>query len=450
MKRRIFGLENEYGLTCTAGGQMLLSADVLSRYLFEELLPFAITPSVFLENGARMYVDTGFHPEYATPECDDLLDLVAYDRAGERILQDLVRRAQRRLPERGVRGRIQAFKNNTDSVGNSYGCHENYLVSRDTPFAELAEALIPFLVSRQIFAGAGKVHRGPNGAEYHLSQRAQHISDELSGATVSGRPIINTRDEPHADAQRFRRLHVIVGDSNMSEVATFLKVGTTALVLDMIEDGFLERDLRLESPVVALRAISCDSTLRGRVPLWDGRALSALELQLTYLEASQAYVRRAGADPRAETILARWADVLERLGRDPMSAHGQVDWVAKKRLIDRYREKHGCAAEDPRVALLDLQYHDVDAERGLHHLLARRGEIERLVADERVERAKRHPPQTTRARLRGDFIRRANLRGWEYQVDWAYVRTIVGADSHTVVCQDPFVAHDERVERLVA
>jgi proteasome accessory factor A len=450
MKRRIFGLESEYGVTCTASGLTLLSADLLARYLFEEVLPFAVTPNVFLENGARLYVDTGFHPEYATPECDDLLDLVAYDRAGERILQDLVQRAQRRLPEHGLRGRIQAFKNNTDSAGNSYGCHENYLVSRDTSFAELVETLIPFLVSRQIFAGAGKVHPGPNGAEYHLSQRAQHIADELSGSTVSGRPIINTRDEPHADAQRFRRLHVIVGDSNMSEVATYLKIGTTALVLDMIEDGFLEEDLRLESPVSALRAISSDPTLRGRVPLRDGRVLSALELQRIYLEASEAYVRRTGGDPRAEAVLVRWEDVLERLEADPMSAHGQVDWVAKKRLIDHYREKHQCAPEDARLALLDLQYHDLDPERGLYNLLARRGEIERLVGDEHIDRAKRHPPQTTRARLRGDFIRRANLRGWEYQVDWAYVRTIVGADSHTVVCQDPFVAHDERVERLVA
>ena len=207
--------------------------------------------------------------------------------------------------------------------------------------------------------------------EYHLSQRAQHITEELSGGTVAGRPIINTRDEPHADASRFRRLHVIVGDSNMSEVATYLKVGATTLVLDMIEDGFLLEDVRLQSSVTALRAISSDPTLTCRVPLRNGRWYTALELQLSYLDASEEYVRRGGGDPRAEAVLVRWREVLARLAKDPITAAAEVDWVTKKGLIDRYRERHGYALEDPRVALLDLQYHDVDSERGLHRLLAR-------------------------------------------------------------------------------
>src|SRR5262245_31771557 len=450
MKRRIFGLESEYGVTCTRHGSTVLPADILARYLFEEMVPYAATPNLFLENGARLYVDTGFRPEYASPECDDLLDLVACDRAGERIIEDLVRRAERQLPEHGVTGRIQAFKNNTDSAGNSYGCHENYLVSRDTPYGPLVEALIPFLVTRQIFAGAGKIHRGPQGVQYHVSQRALHISDELSGSTVSGRPMINTRDEPHADAGRFRRLHVIVGDSNMSEVTTYLKVGTTALVLDMIEDGSFMDDVGLESAVCALHVISGDATLKQRLPLKDGRTFTAREIQLVYLEACQAYVCRLGGDPQAEAVLARWSDVLMRLESEPMTAGREVDWVTKKTLIDRYMAKHGCSLEDPRIALLDLQYHDVRSDHGLYYLLARHGEIERLIGDEVVERAKVHPPQTTRARLRGDFIRRANLRGWNYQVDWAYVRRTMGHDSHTVLCQDPFLAHDERVERLAA
>ena len=449
MKRRIFGLESEYGVTCTREGQSLLTADILARYLFDEVTPYPRTPNIFLENGARLYVDTGFHPEYATPECDNLLDLVAYDRAGERILEDLVLRTDRRLPEHGVTGHVQAFKNNTDSAGNSYGCHENYLVSRDTPFLCLVEALIPFLVSRQIFAGAGRIHRGPRGTEYHLSQRAEHISEELSGSTVSGRPIINTRDEPHADAERFRRLHVIVGDSNMSEVATYLKVGTTALVLDMIEDGFLFQDVGLESAVGALRAISCDPLLRERVRLKNGRAYTAVEIQLVYLEACQAYARRVGVDANAESLLSRWCEVLARLAKDPMVARREVDWVSKKALIEGYTLKHRCSLDDPRVALLDLQYHDVRSDRGLYRLLDRRGEVDTLIRDEVVERARHRPPQTTRARLRGDFIRRANLRGWEYQVDWGYVRRMGPADE-TVVCQDPFVAHDARVERLAA
>jgi proteasome accessory factor A len=394
-------------------------------------------------------VDTGFHPEYATPECDDLLDLVAYDRAGERIVEDLVRRADGRLAEHQIPGRIQAFKNNTDSAGNSYGCHENYLVSRQTPFPYLVEALVPFFVSRQILAGAGRICRGPAGYEYHLSQRAEHIVDEVSGTTVAGRPMINTRDEPHADGERFRRLHVIVGDSSMSEVTTYLKVGTTALVLDMLEDGCFQEELTLESSVAALRAISRDPTLRQRVRLRDGRAFTALEIQRVYLEACKAHVRRAGADASAQALLARWDDVLSRLGGDPMTAHRQVDWVIKKSLIDRYVARQGTSLADPRVRLLDLQYHDLRSDRGLYHLLARRGEVETLVTGEVVERAKHRPPQTTRARLRGDFIRRANLRGWDYQVDWAYVRTMAPVNQ-IVICEDPFLAYDQRIERLAA
>ena len=374
---------------------------------------------------------------------------MACDRAGERIVEDLVRRAQRRLPEHGITGHVRAYKNNTDSAGNSYGCHENYLVSRDTSFGYLVEALIPFLVTRQIFTGAGRVHHGADGYEYHLSQRALHISDEISGSTVSGRPIINTRDEPHADAGRFRRLHVIVGDSNMSEVTTYLKVGTTALVLDMIEDGHLSRDLRLESPIAALRAISADPLLRRRVPLRNGRSYTALELQLIYLEASEDHVRRLGGDPGA-AVLSRWRSVLAQLAADPMGARREVDWVIKRALIDRYLARQRSSLEDPRAALLDLQYHDVQSDRGLYHLLAHHGEVEQLVSDDVVERARHSPPQKTRARLRGDFIRRATLQGREYQVDWAFVRTISGDDSRTVLCQDPFVAHDERVEQLVA
>jgi proteasome accessory factor A len=448
-RRRIFGLESEYGVVCTWEGQPVLTPEVLARYLFEEVVPSAHYPNVFLENGARLYVDTGFHPEYATPECDDLLDLVAYDRAGERIVEDLVARADRRLAEHEVRGRIQAFKNNTDSAGNSYGCHENYLVSRATPFPQLVEALIPFFVSRQILTGAGRIHRGRGGFEYHLSQRAEHIVDEVSGTTVAGRPMINTRDEPHADGDRFRRLHVIVGDSNMSQVATYLKVGTTGLVLDMVEDGCFHQDVGLESAVSALRAISRDPTLGQRVRLRDGRAFTALEIQLVYLEACHAHVRRAGADASALAVLSRWGDALARLARDPTAPHRDVDWAIKKGLIDRYMERHRCQLGDPRVRLLDLQYHDVRSDRGLHHLLARRGEAETLVAGDVVERAKLRPPQTTRARLRGDFIRRANLRGWDYQVDWAYVRT-TAPESQIVVCEDPFLAYDERVERLAA
>src|SRR5262250_583201 len=262
MKRRIFGLENESGLTCTLNGQRRLSPDNVARYLFEKVIPGARNANVFLENGARLYLDTGFHPEYASPECDDIADLVVHDKAGERIVEDLLHQAEKRLREDGISGNILLFKNNTDSAGNSYGCHENYLVSRDVSFQRLAEGLIPFFVTRQIFAGAGKVLQTPRGFHYCLSQRAQHICQEISGATTSSRSIINTRDEPHADAEKYRRLHVIVGDSNMCEVANYLKCGTLALVLGLIEDDVFDKDLSLENPVLSYRKVSRDLTCR--------------------------------------------------------------------------------------------------------------------------------------------------------------------------------------------
>src|SRR3982075_3439891 len=282
MERRIFGLENEYGVTCTLRGQRRLSPDEVARYLFRRVVSWGRSSNVFLSNGSRLYLDVGSHPEYATAECDDLTQLVTHDKAGERILEDLLVDAERRLADEGIGGDIYLFKNNTDSAGNSYGCHENYLVARAGEFSRIADVLLPFLVTRQLICGAGKVLQTPRGAVYCLSQRAEHIWEGVSSATTRSRPIINTRDEPHADAERYRRLHVIVGDSNMSEVATYLKVGTTALVLDMIEDGFFDRDYSLQSPVQAIRDISHDPTLRETIKLKDGRSISALDLQLEY------------------------------------------------------------------------------------------------------------------------------------------------------------------------
>jgi proteasome accessory factor A len=403
---------------------------------------------VFLENGARLYLDTGFHPEYATPECDDIMDLCVHDKAGERIVEDLLHQAEKRLREDGISGNILLFKNNTDSAGNSYGCHENYLVSRDVSFQRLAEALIPFFVTRQIFAGAGKVLQTPRGFHYCLSQRAQHICQEISGATTSSRSIINTRDEPHADAERYRRLHVIVGDSNMSEIATYLKVGTTAIVLDMIEDGYFDRDFSLQSPVQAIRDISHDPTLRETVKLKDGRSMTALEIQREYLESSRNYYEHQEPDPVTRDVLDRWQDLLGRLDSDPMTCSREVDWVIKKDLIETYMQKHRLSWRDPRVSLIDLQYHDIRPDRGLYYLLAKNDMVERLSTDEQVEQAKHIPPQTTRARLRGEFIRRANLKGKDYRVDWVYLK-LNDPERETILCKDPFQAHDERVERLI-
>src|ERR1700732_4512154 len=294
MDRRIFGLENEYGVTCTFRGSRRLSPDEVARYLFRRVVSWGRSSNVFLRNGARLYLDVGSHPEYATPECDNVVDLVAHDKAGERILEGLLVDADRRLREEGIAGDIYLFKNNTDSAGNSYGCHENYSVGRHWEFGRLADILIPFLVTRQIICGAGKVLQTPRGAVYCVSQRAEHIWEGVSSATTRSRPIINTRHEPHADAERYRRLHVIVGDSNMNETTTLLKVTMTDLVLRMIEAGVVPLDMTLDNPVRAIREVSHDLTGQRKVRLASGREASALEIQREYYEKAVDFVERRG------------------------------------------------------------------------------------------------------------------------------------------------------------
>src|SRR5246127_2284090 len=300
MDRRIFGLENEYGVTCTFRGQRRLSPDEVARYLFRRVVSWGRSSNVFLKNGARLYLDVGSHPEYATPECDNVVDLVTHDKAGERTLEGLLMDAERRLREEGIAGDIYLFKNNTDSAGNSYGCHENYLVGRHGEFTRLADVLIPFLVSRQIICGAGKVLQTPRGAVYCVSQRAEHIWEGVSSATTRSRPIINTRDEPHADAERYRRLHVIVGDSNMSETTTLLKIGSTDLVLEMIEAGVSFRDFALDNPIRAIREVSHDLTGRRQVRLAGGRQASALDIQREYFTRAVEHLRNRERDPQVD------------------------------------------------------------------------------------------------------------------------------------------------------
>jgi proteasome accessory factor A len=315
-------------------------------------------------------------------------------------------------------------------------------------FQRLAEALIPFFVTRQIFAGAGKVLQTPRGFHYCLSQRAQHICQEISGATTSSRSIINTRDEPHADAERYRRLHVIVGDSNMSEYATYIKIGTTALVLDMIEDGFFDRDYSLQSPVQAIRDISHDPTLRETIKLKDGRSISALDLQLEYLEYATRYVDSIDADDATKDVLRKWTYILETLQTDPMQLNRELDWVIKREWIQSYMDKNRLSWRDPKISLMDLQYHDIRPDRGIYYRLAARDMVDRVTDDETIEAAKHRPPQTTRARLRGEFIRQANLKGKDYRVDWVYLK-LNDPERETILCKDPFQSHDERVERLI-
>src|ERR671936_935490 len=450
MQRRIFGIETEYGVTCTFRGQRRLSPDEVARYLFRRVVSWGRSSNVFLKNGARLYLDVGSHPEYATPECDSLQSLVAHDKAGERVLEGLVVDAEKRLHDEGIAGDIYLFKNNTDSAGNSYGCHENYLVGRHGEFSRLADVLIPFLVTRQLICGAGKVLQTPRGAVYCLSQRAEHIWEGVSSATTRSRPIINTRDEPHADAERFRRLHVIVGDSNMSEFTTFLKVGVTDLVVRMVEENTVMRDLTLENPIRAIREISHDIACKKKVRLANGRELSAIEIQSEYYDRTSKFIERRGGGQLAVKLLEEWRTALEALSAgEPERLFRKVDWVAKHVVIERYRDKHGLPLGSPRVALMDLAYHDVNRDRGLYYLLERTGKMHRAVEEKEVQRAMREPPQTTRARLRGEFIRQAKQRRRDYTVDWVHLKLNDQAQ-RTVLCKDPFRSVDDRVEQLIA
>jgi len=450
MKRRIFGVETEFGVTCTHEGQRRLTPDEVSRYLFRRVVAWGRSSNVFLGNGSRLYLDVGSHPEYATAECDSIREVVVHDKAGERILEGLAEEAQQRLADEGIAGDIYVFKNNTDSAGNSYGCHENYLIGRTGEFSLVSDMLIPFLISRQIICGAGKLASGSKRATYCVSQRADHISEGVSSATTRSRPIINTRDEPHADAEKFRRLHVIVGDSNMSETTTLLKVGSADLVLRMAETGVVMRDLALENPIRAIREMSHDMTGRRTVRLADGRSMSALDMQSEYFTRVRAFADREGLTDGAHArVLELWERTLHAVETNNLAlVEREIDWVIKWRMIERYAAKHQLSLDDPRLAQLDLAYHDVNRRRGLFYLLQRRGLVTREASDLEVFRAKTVAPQTTRARLRGEFVKAAQAKRRDFSVDWVHLKLNDQAQ-RTVLCKDPFASVDARVDRLI-
>jgi len=360
--------------------------------------------NVILPNGARYYVDHA-HPEYSTPECSSARELVIHDKAGERVLERSLDELHRILPPGE---RLAIYKNNSDGKGNSYGTHENYLMDRLTPFGQIVRDLTPFLVSRQVFTGAGKL-----GAEapwdergrifYQLTQRADFFEAEVGLETTLKRPLVPPRDEPHADPDKYRRLHVIIGDANMCEVATYLKLGSTALVLKMIEDEFLP-DLSLANAIAALHEISRDVTCTVEVPLADGRRLSAIQVQWEYLEHAKKYVEQQDDTPDNQMVLERWERTLAALEDDPLSLHRELDWVAKHRLLEGYRERDGVEWNDPKLRLVDLQYHDVRRDKGLYYRLEAAGKVERLVTDDEVEAAVMSPPEDTRAFFRGRCI----------------------------------------------
>ncbi|HYO00168.1 MAG TPA: depupylase/deamidase Dop [Actinomycetota bacterium] len=383
--------------------------------------------SMILENGARYYVDHA-HPEYSTPECSNARDLVIHDKAGERILAGSLKAASRSLPDRS---RILVYKNNSDGKGNSYGCHENYLMSRATPFPSIVTMLTPFFVTRQIFTGSGKVGSEGSSASkdvpYQISQRADFFEVEVGLETTFRRPVINTRDEPHADADKYRRLHVIIGDANMSEISTFLKVGTTAIVLSMIEDNFITSDLRISEPVAALRTISRDPTCKAKVELADGRTVTAVDLQWEFLDWARKYLADQDVDDVTAEVVTRWEQTLTALETDPMSLDRQLDWVAKLRTIEAYRERHKLEWSDPRLALVDLQYHDIRLDKSVYYKMVETGQIETLVTEDEIQRAISNPPEDTRAYFRGRALGRFSSQ--VTAASWDAVIFDTGADS---------------------
>jgi proteasome accessory factor A len=360
--------------------------------------------NVILPNGSRYYVDHA-HPEYSSPECSNARDAVVWDKAGERILEQSMDAARHLVPQGQS---VFVYKNNSDGKGNSYGCHENYLLDRRTPFPHLVRHLVPFFVTRQVFTGAGKVgaENGTEQIDYQISQRADFFEVEVGLETTFKRPIINTRDEPHADPERYRRLHVIVGDANMSEISTLLKVGTAAIVLQMIEDDFIADDFSLRQAVPSLRAVSHDPACRATIELADGRTITAVELQWEYLRLGKKYALENDLGTGAMEVLDRWEHVLEGLEREPMSLKVELDWVAKLGLLEAYRERDGLKWSDPKTRLIDLQYHDVRRAKGLYWKLVSSGKMERITDDDEVERAVNHPPEDTRAYFRGECLRR--------------------------------------------
>jgi proteasome accessory factor PafA2 len=377
-----------------------------------------------LVNGARFYVDHA-HPEYSCPEVTNARDLVIHEKAGERIIEIARREANALLPDGS---QMLIYKNNSDRKGNSYGAHENYLMDRKTSFKQIVENLMPFFATRQVYTGAGKVgseNRGPQ-CDFQISQRADFFETEVALDTMVKRPIINTRDEPHADREKYRRLHVICGDSNLSEYTIYLRSGATGLVLSMIEDGAIKKDLSLRDPVRSIREVSHDPTCTTELQLDDGKRLTAVQIQAEYLEMALKYVAAGGADPMTKDILSKWEHVIDCLGRDPMELDQQIDWVMKKSLIEQFMDRKSIGWDAPQVHMLDLQYHDLRPEKGLYYILERQGRAERIVTDEEISAAILKPPDDTRAYFRGECLKRYGAA--VFGVNWDSISFGVGDD----------------------
>ena len=446
------GLETEYGVTCVVDGQRRLSPDEVARYLFRKVVVWGRSSNVFLPNGGRLYLDVGSHPEYATAECDNLSDLIKQDQAGDRIVEELAVSAEIRLNAEGIKGQIHLFKNNMDAAGNSYGCHENFSVSRKKNFEEVTESIIPFLITRQIFCGAGKWISSSKGANFQISQRAEHMWESVSSATTRSRPIINTRDEPHADPDEYRRLHIIVGDSNMSETTTVLKVATTELMLRAAELGLLKDKFTIENPIKTIREISNDLKFRNSFRLSSGREITALQMQN---EMYNIVSSMPGLDELLEKPFYRYALNLWRRSLDALESEDyamvdmELDWMIKRKFMNSYKEKHQLNDMDSRLILLDISYHNIRKDRGLFYILEKSGMAKTLITNNDVNSAMENPPETTRAALRGRFIKVAQEKKRDFTVDWVNLK-INDQQQSSIACKDPFKNIDERVDKLIA
>lgn len=446
--RRVMGVETEYGVTAFRDGSQVLSPEEVARYLFRPVVAKHRSSNVFTPNASRLYLDVGAHPEYATAECDSLTQLLDSDKAGELIFDRLARQAEEALAADRIGGEVYLFKNNVDSRGNSYGAHENYLISRELALKPFSLQLLPHMITRQLICGAGMVKKG----RFVMSQRADQVWESVSSATTRTRPIINTRDEPHADSHRFRRMHVIVGDSNMAEPSFALKIGSTLLVIEMLEAGFDMPRIALDSPIDQIREIAADPTGLTPLRLKDGGTVTALEVQLGLHDAARRWLDHRPDEGTPNEEMARvvdlWGRVLSAVDtQDFTGVDREIDWVIKRKLLNQFRERLGCEWDHPKLAHIDLAYHDIRRGRGLFYHLQARGEVDRWTTDEAIKAAVDSAPTTTRAGLRGAFLRAAEDLGAQTNVDWVRLK-VNRPEPCTVELPDPFETGGEAAERV--
>lgn len=444
------GVETEFGVAAYDGSRQVLTPEEVARYLFRPVVAQHRSSNVFTSNASRLYLDVGSHPEYATAECDSLSQLLSYDKAGERIFHQLSQQCDEALRNDGFAGSTYLFKNNVDSRGNSYGAHENYLISRELALKSFGQQLLPFLITRQLICGAGKIA----GDKFVISQRADQVWEGVSSATTRTRPIINTRDEPHGDSHRFRRMHVIVGDSNMSEPTFALKVGSMLLVIEMLEAGFDLPDMELADPIAHIRDIAADPTGATELTLAAGGTVTALEVQQRTLEAAKRWLEQRPDEGTPNEEMARvvdlWARVLDAIATQDFSGvDTEIDWVIKRKLLTQFKNRLGCGWDHPKLAQIDLTYHDINPERGLFYVLERKGLAARWIEDAAIEHAVDNPPATTRAAVRGEFLTAVRERGLAHNVDWVHLK-VNRPEPRTVELQDPFANADDAAADLIS